>query len=177
MPNEELHEVRTDEVFHESHSMRSDDASRISMEHRLEQVNERLAALQAAIHAAVADSRYARQRAEADLAQVHRFGIESFARSLLPFKDALEAAHAVDTNDVHALRTGLELSLRQLQAAFEKNGLTEICPAPGEPFDAQQHRPLVKLGGDDAVRTVACTEQKGYALDGRVLRPAFVTLR
>lgn len=144
---------------------------------KLETVNDRIAALHLAVRSAVADAEYARQRAQADLAHAYKFGIEGFAKALLPFKDALEMALTVETKDVDALKVGLELSLRQLQATFEKHGLREICPEAGDPFDVQKHRPLVKLGAEDSMHTVACTEQKGYEINDRVIRPAFVLLR
>ncbi|RZI42701.1 nucleotide exchange factor GrpE [Herbaspirillum sp. HC18] len=134
-------------------------------------------ALHLALRAAVSDAEYARQRAQADLAHAIKFGIEGFAKALLPFKDTLEMALAVETSDAAALKAGLELSLKQLQEALEKHGLREICPQPGEPFDVDKHRPLVKLGSEDSMRSVACTEQKGYEINGRVIRPAFVLTR
>lgn len=144
---------------------------------KLEKVNDQIEALHLVVRTAVADAEYARQRAQADLALAHKFGIEGFAKALLPFKDALEMALTVETKDVGALKAGLELSLRQLQATFEKHGLHEICPEAGDPFDVQKHRPLVKLGAEDGMQTVACTEQKGYEINDRVIRPAFVLLR
>lgn len=147
------------------------------MARRLDQLNDSVAALQTAIRNAVAEADYARHRAEADLAHAYKYSIEAFAKDLLPFKDALEAALAVDTSDAPALRTGLELSLRLLAAALEKNGLIEISPHPGTQFDGERHRPLVKLGAEDEMHRVACTEQKGYEMHGRVLRPAVVSLR
>jgi molecular chaperone GrpE len=144
---------------------------------KLEKINDQIEALHHTVRSAVADVEYARQRAQADLAHAYKFGIEGFARALLPFKDALEMALMVETKDVDALKVGLELSLRQLQATFEKHGLREICPEAGDRFDEKKHRPLVKLGAEDSMRTVACTEQKGYEINDRVIRPAFVLLR
>lgn len=159
---------------------RSDDAisiGRDQAERKLEQVNEQIETLRLAMHSAIADAERARQRAEADLAHAYKFGIEGFAKVLLPFKDALEMALMVKTDDANALRAGVELSLKQLQAALEKHGLREISPEAGDRFDRQRHSPLVKLGADDGMRTVARTEQKGYEIDGRVIRPACVALQ
>jgi len=152
-------------------------ADHIPAEDRLARIHAQIDALHLAVEAAVADAEYARQRAQADLVHASKFGIEGLAKALLPFKDALDMALAVETNDAAAMKAGLELSLRQLQGALEKHGLREICPQPGEPFDADKHKPLVKLGSEDNMRTVACTEQKGYEINGRVIRPAFVLTR
>lgn len=124
-------------ALHEQHDIAADnDRSReregegrhAAMAERLEELNDGMAALETAIRSAVAEADHARHRAEADLARASRYGIEEFARDLLPFKDALEAALAVDTSDANALRTGLELSLKLLQTALKKNGLGEISP-------------------------------------------------
>lgn len=158
----------------------SDDAIAVGQhktERKLEQVNEQIETLRLAMRSAIADAERARQRAEADLAHAYKFGIEGFAKILLPFKDALEMALMVKTDDVHALRAGVELSLKQLQAALEKHGLREISPEAGEWLDRQRHSPLVKLGADDGMRTIARTEQKGYEINGRVIRPACVVLQ
>lgn len=147
------------------------------LEKKLKQVNEHIAELHLAVRTAVADAANARLRAQAHLARANKFAIEDFGKALLPFKDALETALSVETRDVIALKAGLELCLKQLQAAFEKQGLREIRPEPGDPFDERRHRPLVKLGADDRGRVVAGTEQKGYEIGGRVIRPALVLLR
>lgn len=95
--------------------------------HRLEEANARSQQLEILVRNALADARHARQRADADLLNAHKFAIEDFAKSLLPFKDALETALVVDTTDIKAMQAGLELSLRQLQAAFERNGVEDPC--------------------------------------------------
>lgn len=143
---------------------------------RLAEVEARSEDLQQAIRNALGESEYARHRAEADLSHAYRFAIEGFARALLPFKDALETALCVDTTDAKALKDGLALSLRQMDNAFWRNGLREICPQDGEPFDVERHRPLPERD-DASAMVVAGTQRKGYELNGRVLRAAIVTLR
>jgi molecular chaperone GrpE len=104
------------------------------------------------------------------------YAIADFAAALLPFKDSLEAALHTETSDLNAFRQGIELVLRQLNAAFEKNDLVEICPLPGEPFDPVKHRLSTK--GDIGRRRlfVSNTEQKGYLMAGCLIRPAVVRL-
>jgi molecular chaperone GrpE len=143
---------------------------------RLEEVDANSRELQKAVRNALADVEYARQRAEADLAHARKFAIEGFAKALLTFKDSLETALTVETTDVAALRAGLELSLKQLHTAFEKNRLVEICPQPGERFDSQKHRSLVTLEAGHVKSVVAGVEQKGYTINGRLIRPAAVTV-
>ena len=143
---------------------------------RLQAVDEHVATLQNSVRAAIADVEYARRRAEADLVHAHRFSIEEFAKSLLPFKDSLEAALMIRTTDVHALRSGLALTLKLFQAALEKQGLVELPTNPGDRFDPDKHRLLSKSIDISSAPIVASVEQKGYAINGRLIRPVAVTV-
>ncbi|MFC7518409.1 nucleotide exchange factor GrpE [Herbaspirillum sp. GCM10030257] len=143
---------------------------------RLQAVDEHIATLQNSVRAAIADVEYARRRAEADLAHAHRFAIEEFAKSLLSFKDSLEAALMIKTTDVHALRSGLALTLKLFQAALEKQGLVELQASPGDRFDPDKHRLLSKSSDISSTPIVASVEQKGYAINGRLIRPVAVTV-
>ncbi|MFC0250459.1 nucleotide exchange factor GrpE [Massilia consociata] len=90
------------------------------IEERIAETGLRIAALQRRLDGALADVRHARRRAAADLALASNYALADMARALLPFKDALEAALAVETTDVPALRRGLELAGRQLEAALAR---------------------------------------------------------
>lgn len=116
-----------------------------------------------------------RKRAARDMEQAHRFALEKFAQELLPVKDSLElAAASTATADVAALVAGQEATLKLLARAFEKFGLTLIDPA-GEPFDPQYHEAMAAQPSDTAEPgSVLQVVQRGYALNGRLLRPARV---
>jgi molecular chaperone GrpE len=116
-----------------------------------------------------------RKRAQLDVQNAHKFGIESFANALLPVKDSLEAALAADNNTVESLRSGVELTLKQVVAAFEKFTLTEINPV-GEKFDPHRHEAMTMVPSDAEPNTVVQVMQKGYALHDRVIRPALVAV-
>ena len=92
---------------------------------------------------------------------------------LLAVKDSLEAALAADTPSVESLRTGTEVTLKQLVAAFEKSGLSEINPV-GEKFDPHRHQAISMVDSEQEANTVVTVLQKGYLLVDRVLRPALV---
>jgi molecular chaperone GrpE len=113
--------------------------------------------------------------AQADVANAHKYGIEGFANALLPVKDSLEAALAAQNNTVESLRSGVELTLKQLLAVFDKFSLTEIDPV-GEKFDPHRHEAMTMVDADAAPNTVVQVLQKGYALHDRVVRPALVTV-
>ncbi len=122
---------------------------------------------------AKAETENIRRRAQVDVANAHKFGIESFANALLPVKDSLEAALSAENNTVESLRSGVELTLKQLLAAFDKFSLTEINPI-GEKFDPHRHQAMTMVESDAAPNTVVQVLQKGYLLHDRVVRPALV---
>src|SRR5207237_4590926 len=92
---------------------------------------------------------------------------------LLPVKDALEQALASSDADPRTLREGVELTLKQLNASFEKAQLTVIDPA-GQKFDPHAHQAIQMVPADQPENTVVQVMQKGYRLNDRVLRPAMV---
>lgn len=126
---------------------------------------------------AVAETENMRKRAQADVAAAHKFGVERFAEGLLPVMDSLEAALASAQDSPEALRDGLELTLKQLKAAFQKANLSEIAPAPGARFDPHQHQAMAAVEARDmAPNSIVAVVLKGYSLHDRILRPALVTV-
>ena len=125
---------------------------------------------------AVAEAENIRKRAQADVAAAHKFGVERFAEGLLPVVDSLEAALAASEGLPQALHNGLELTLRQLKAAFQKASLTEIVPAAGERFDPHQHQAMAAVESPAEPNTIVAVMHKGYRLHDRILRPALVTV-
>jgi molecular chaperone GrpE len=122
-----------------------------------------------------AEADNARRRAQEDVSKAHKFAVESFAAELLPVKDALEAALNTDNATPETLRSGVELTLRQLNAVFDKSHLKEINPV-GEKFDPHRHQAISMLPSDKEPNTVINVLQKGYLLHERVVRPALVTV-
>ncbi|MBC7802560.1 MAG: nucleotide exchange factor GrpE [Candidatus Parcubacteria bacterium] len=125
---------------------------------------------------AVAETENVRKRAQSDVAAAHKFAVERFAEGLLPVVDSLEAALASAAGSPQALLDGLELTLRQLKAAFVKGGLAEISPAAGERFDPHKHQAMAAVESSAEPNSVVSVMQKGYSLHDRVLRPALVTV-
>ncbi|HYC36339.1 MAG TPA: nucleotide exchange factor GrpE [Usitatibacter sp.] len=124
---------------------------------------------------AKAEGENIRRRGQEDVAKAHKFGIESFASALLAVKDSLDAALAVENATLQAFKEGVELTARQLEQVFEKNGVREISPA-GEKFDPHRHQAISQVESDQEPNTVVTVLQKGYLLNERVLRPALVTV-
>ena len=127
---------------------------------------------------AKAETENVRRRAQEDIGKAGKFAVEKFSGEMLAVKDSLEAALASDNQSAEHLKEGVELTLRQLIAAFDKSGLAEINPL-GEKFDPHRHQAISQIEAPDAAteaNTVLSVLQKGYALHERVIRPALVVV-
>jgi molecular chaperone GrpE len=124
---------------------------------------------------AKAEAENIRKRAADDVTRAHKYGVEKFAADLLAVKDSLEAALAAENATPEALRSGVELTLRQLESVLERQSIRAIDPA-GQKFDPHQHQAISMLPSDKEPNTVINVLQKGYLLHDRVLRPALVTV-
>ena len=134
---------------------------------------------------AKAEAENARRRAEDEITKARKFAVESFAESLLPVADSLEAGLAikdVTVEQIHEgdapnyLRQGLEATLRQLTAALERNKVIAINPEPGAKFDPHHHQAISVVLSELDANTVVMVLQKGYSIADRILRPALVTV-
>lgn len=141
----------------------------------LQRAQAEAAELRDAFLRARADVENTRKQAAADVAKAYKFAIERFAEDLLPVVDSLQQALAVSNATPEQLRAGVELTLKQLQAAFGRAQLTEIDPA-GEKFDPHRHQAMQMVDSEQPANTVVQVFQKGYALNDRILRPALVTV-
>ncbi len=124
---------------------------------------------------AVAEMDNFRKRSEREIDNARKFAIERFAQELVPVGDALEAGiNAGAANPGPALLEGAQATLRQLYRAFDKGGIKIIDPA-GQPFDPEWHEAMaVQVSAEQPAHTVLSVIQKGYSLNGRLLRPARV---
>lgn len=124
---------------------------------------------------AKAEGENIRRRAQDDIAKASKFAAEKFASAMVPVKDSLEAALAVENQTVEKLREGVELTLKQLVSAFEGAGLAEESPL-GQKFDPNKHQAISAVEADGEPNTVINVLQKGYLLHERVVRPALVVV-
>ncbi|MCY1166989.1 MULTISPECIES: nucleotide exchange factor GrpE [Polaromonas] len=125
---------------------------------------------------AKAEAENARRRAEDEISKARKFALESFAESLLPVADSLEAGLAIKEATSEQLREGSEATLKQLKSALERNKVVEINPASGDKFDPHQHQAISMVPAEQEANTVVSVLQKGYLIAERVLRPALVTV-
>ena len=125
---------------------------------------------------AKAEAENTRRRSEDEIAKARKYAIEAFADSLVPVKDSLEAALAIQAATNEQLLEGVHATLRQLGAALERNKVIEVAPPAGTKFDPHQHQAISVVPADQEANTVVAVLQKGYLIADRVLRPALVTV-
>jgi molecular chaperone GrpE len=116
-----------------------------------------------------------RKRAARDVENAHRFALERFSKELLAVRDSLEMGlAAVDGANVESLIEGSEATLKILGSTMQQFGIEVVDPA-GEPFDPEFHEAISMQPSDDVEPgSVVTVVQKGYSLNGRLLRPAMV---
>lgn len=149
----------------------------LSAQEQTERLEEELAIARDAVLRAQADSQNVTRRAEQDVEKARKFALERFCGELLPVVDNLERAleAAVGDNDiVKPIAEGVELTLKSFHDALKKFHIVAVDPA-GEPFDPQLHQAMSMVeNGDVEPNTVIAVMQKGYTLNGRLVRPAMV---
>jgi molecular chaperone GrpE len=149
------------------------DAPAGDLEQRLKQAEQAAQEHQEASLRARADFENFRKRSQTEIANAHKFAVENFATELLPVKDSLEAALKAGSSPAESMRSGVELTLRQLKSVFEKFNVKEVDPV-GEKFDPHRHQAISTVEADAEPNTVVQVLQKGYLLHDRVIRPALV---
>ncbi len=125
---------------------------------------------------AKAEAENIRRRSYEEADKTRKFAIEGFSQELLSVKDSLEASLESDNVDNKILIDGVELTLKQLNAVFEKFNIVEINPI-GEKFDPNEHQAMSMVESkEQESNTVLSVLQKGYKLNDRVIRPAMVSV-
>jgi molecular chaperone GrpE len=140
------------------------------------QLEAKILELQDAFMRAKAEGDNIRRRAQEDISKAHKFAIESFAESMVPVKDSLEMGLKVEAATVESIKEGVEVTLKQLNSAFEKNRLLEISPQKGDKLDPAKHQAVTMVPSEQEANTIVDVLQKGYMISDRLLRPALVTV-
>lgn len=127
---------------------------------------------------AQAEAQNARRRADEEVRKARKFALESFAQSLLPVLDSLEAGLAIEGATAEQIKEGADATLRQLLSALERNKVVAVAPVQGDAFDPNVHQAMSVVPAPDGVElppnAVVTVLQKGYTIADRVLRPALV---
>jgi molecular chaperone GrpE len=151
-------------------------AAPASPEQQLTELQARHAEVSDAYLRAKAEAENTRRRADEEVSKARKFAVEGFAESLLPVKDSLEAAIAIQAATPEQLLEGVHATLRQLTQALERNRVVAIAPPAGTKFDPHQHQAISVVPAEQDAGSVVAVLQKGYLIAERVLRPALVTV-
>lgn len=149
----------------------------------LEAAQAEIAALKEQVLRMAADTENTKRRVEREANDARAYAIQKFARDLLGVADNLSRALsfppvATETDPtVKNFVVGVEMTEKELQGAFERNGLKRVHPQRGDKFDPHQHQAMAEQpGGDVAPGSVLEVYQSGYELLGRLVRPAMVVV-
>lgn len=146
------------------------------LEEQLANAIAKAAEMQDAFLRAKADAENIRRRAQEDISRAHKYAVESFAEAMVPVKDSLETALQIETPSIESLKQGVDMTLKQLVSAFEKNKLLEIHPKQGDKLDPMKHQAISMVAAEQEANTIVTVLQKGYMIADRLLRPALVTV-
>ncbi|WP_082859228.1 nucleotide exchange factor GrpE [Microbulbifer sp. Q7] len=150
-----------------------------ALEEEIASLHQQLADHKDMVLRAQAEVQNARRRAQQDVEKAHKFGVEKLIKELLPVVDNLERAlSTIDISDESqkAVVEGIELTQKSFIDTLVKAGVEVVNPA-GEPFDPELHQAMTQVpNGDVEPNTVLDVFQKGYRLNGRLVRPAMVVV-
>ncbi len=180
-PNEEIEATESQAVDASAEEqVQAEDAAAVriaELEAELAKAQDTIAGQKDSVVRAAAEVENVRRRTAQDVEKAHKFALEKFANELLPVIDSLERALEVSNSDDEAIKPmleGVELTLKSMLAAVSKFGIEQVNPV-GEPFNPELHQAISMLPSEEfAANNVISVMQKGYALNGRLLRPAMV---
>ena len=124
----------------------------------------------------LANEQNLRRRHQQEIADTHKFAGQKFAAEMLPVKDYLEMALLDQSGNFDALKMGVQMTLNELQKAFDTTHIKEINPQPGDKLDPHQHQAMQTVVSEQEPNTIVSVMKKGYTLSDRVLRPAMVVV-
>lgn len=152
----------------------------VSAEPTYEDLQARITELEAQLKdeqlRALANEQNLRRRHQQEIADTHRFAGQKFAVEMLPVKDYLEMALLDQSGNFDALKMGVQMTLNELQKAFDATQIKEINPKAGDKLDPNIHQAMQAVASEQEPNTVVGVMKKGYTLSDRVLRPAMVTV-
>ena len=152
-----------------------DSAPASELEEQLRKAEQEAAEHRDAWLRARAEADNIRKRAQVEITNANKYAVEEFATQLLAVRDSLEAALIAENPSVESMKSGVELTLKQLAAVFERFHVSEINPV-GQKFDPHRHQAISTVESDEEPNSVVQVLQKGYLLRDRVIRPALVTV-
>ena len=167
-------EARLEDAHKDEEKLDSPEKNADSLEAQLEAAQAKAAENWDQFIRAKAEMDNLRRRSAKDLENAHKYGIEKFVTELLPVMDSMSLGLAVEDASAESLREGMELTMNMLVKMMENLGIEEIDPM-NEKFDAEKHQAMsMQPRADVPANTVVAVVQKGYKLNGRLVRPAMV---
>ncbi|WP_293766271.1 nucleotide exchange factor GrpE [uncultured Aquitalea sp.] len=148
----------------------------LTPEERIEALEKELAESREQTLRALADIENLRRRHTEELASSQKYAINKFAQELVPVKDYLEMALLDQSGQIDTLKMGVDMTLKQLAAAFDKAQIREVSPKAGDKLDPHLHQAMSAEESDAEPNTIVRVLQKGYLLAERTLRPAMVVV-
>ena len=124
----------------------------------------------------LANEQNLRRRHQEEILTTHKYAGQKFAAEMLPVKDYLEMALLDQSGNFDALKMGVQMTLNELNKAFENTQIKEIQPQPGDKLDPHHHQAMQAEENEQEPNTVIRVLKKGYTLGDRVLRPAMVVV-
>lgn len=125
---------------------------------------------------ALANEQNLRRRHQQEIADTHKFAGQKFAAEMLPVKDYLEMALLDQSGNFEALKMGVQMTLNELQKAFDTTHIKEINPQTGDKLDPNLHQAVQTVVSEQEPNTIVNVMKKGYTLSDRILRPAMVVV-
>ena len=162
----------------------AEETAAASQEGRIAQLETELQAAKEQVLRAMAEAENTRKRAEKQIADERVYAIEKFARELLSVSDNMSRALEALSEDARAglsepgakLLEGVEMTQKELHAAFARGGVVAIDAAPGAEFDPNLHQAVSQIPSEQPTGTVASVFQTGWKIKDRVLRAALVAV-
>ena len=136
---------------------------------------EKIAALEAQVLYAKAESENNRKRSSEEAEKTRKYAIENFSQEILLVKDSLDAALVIENATLESYKDGVDLTVKQLATVFDKFNIEELDPK-GDTFNPNFHQAMTMIDSDEEPNKILSVFQKGYKLNGRVLRPALVSV-
>ncbi|MDO4998317.1 MAG: nucleotide exchange factor GrpE [Neisseria sp.] len=145
-----------------------------------EELQERVAELEGQLKdeqlRGLANEQNLRRRHQEEIVATHKFAGQKFAAEILPVKDYLEMALLDQSGNFDALKMGVQMTLNELQKAFDATQIKEINPNVGDKLDPHQHQAMQAEESEQEANSILRVLKKGYSMNERVLRPAMVVV-
>lgn len=125
---------------------------------------------------ALANEQNLRRRFNEEIQSAHKYAAQGFASEMLTVKDYLEMALLDQSGNFEALKMGVNLTLTEVNKAFEAVKIQEIAAAVGDKLNPHQHQAMSEVESEQEAGTIVSILKKGYMLNDRVLRPSMVTV-